>query len=283
MKNPNELDAFSDKIFFIDSHIHLADSSYIPKLDEVISIAEKSNVSALIANAENFQTSLVTIDLADRYPDLVFPAIGMHPWYASSTTITEADDVAALIASKTEKLVAVGEIGLDKAYAKSVDQMESQVKVLQRMLESAEKSGLPVIIHSRKSVVEVLEKIVSYNLKKVVLHWFSGPIELVSSIMQKGYYLTFGPSVVYAKHIRELAKRASDDLILTETDGPVKYHGIFEGKDTFPDFIPIVVKEIADIKRVKMDEFAFQVVYNNLNVFEKLQCRFASYMRNYGL
>jgi TatD DNase family protein len=135
--------------------------------------------------------------------------------------------------------------------------------VFNEMLHQAEKLDLPVIIHSRGTTAKIIEMLPSYNLKKVLLHWFSNPISALSKVIDNGYFITEGPPTAYSNGIREVVKRISLTNLLTETDGPVRFFKLpFEGKRTTPAFIPTVVKSIAEIKRVEVESVAEQIIRN---------------------
>lgn len=135
------------------------------------------------------------------------------------------------------------------------------------MLRAAEKLSLPVIIHSRRTASEVLDVLSSFGVKKVLFHWFGGPMELLSKIVEKGFYVSEGPPTVYSSKTRELLRRTPLDRLLTETDGPVRFGGPFYGKMTTPSFVPLVVKAIAEIKGVAETEVADQILGNFVDLF----------------
>jgi TatD DNase family protein len=133
----------------------------------------------------------------------------------------------------------------------------------------AEKLDLPVIIHSRGTTAQIVEMLPSFNLKKVLLHWFSNPISVLSKVVENGYYITEGPPTAYSNGIREVVKRIPLANLLTETDGPVRYwKNPFKGKRTTPAFIPTVVNAIAEIKKMNVADVAEQIVKNFEALFE---------------
>ena len=92
-----------------------------------------------------------------------------------------------------------------------------------------------------------------FNLPKVLLHWYDGPSEKLKLIQERGYLISIGPAVFYSRRISEIAQNAALDMILTETDAPVKYRGPFEGKPTQPSFVVDVVRRLAEIKGLSTD------------------------------
>jgi TatD DNase family protein len=131
------------------------------------------------------------------------------------------------------------------------------------MLRLAEKLDLPVIIHSRGTTAQIVEMLPSYNLRKVLLHWFSNPISVLSKVVDNGYYITEGPPTVYSNGIREVVRRIPLTNLLTETDGPIRFFKQpFEGKKTTPAFIPQVVKAMAETKKLDTTVVAEQIMKN---------------------
>jgi TatD DNase family protein len=103
----------------------------------------------------------------------------------------------------------------------------------------------------------------SYNLRRVLLHWFSNPVSVLSKVVEEGYYITEGPPAVYSNGIREVISRIPLTNLLTETDGPVRFFKKpFDGKRTTPAFIPTVVKAIAEIKKSDVAAVADQIIEN---------------------
>jgi TatD DNase family protein len=247
---------------FVDAHIHLSDEEYSECVDEVINEAKSSNVIALVSNSMDLETSTRSLKLAQQYSGMVYAALGIHPWNVNALTEEELQQTIELISEKKQNkaLIAIGEIGLDYKYEKIWDK---QLMVFTEMLHLAEKLDLPVIIHSRGTTAQIVEMLPSYNLKKVLLHWFSNPISVLSKVADNGYYITEGPPTVYSNGIREVVRRIPLTNLLTETDGPVRFFKQpFEGKRTTPAFIPQVVKAIAEIKKAEATFVAEQIMKN---------------------
>ena len=108
-----------------------------------------------------------------------------------------------------------------------------------------------------------MEILPSYNIKRILLHWFSSPISALHKAMEHGYYITEGPPVVYSHGIQEIVKEVPLTNLLSETDGPVTYYKPpFKGKPTSPNFIPKVVEGIARVKNMSVIEVADQILEN---------------------
>jgi TatD DNase family protein len=231
-------------------------------MEELVTDAKNSNVVALVSNSMDLQTSIESLKLAEKHPGLVYAALGIHPWNVNVLKENEFDETLKLIQDEKHKnkVIAIGEIGLDAKYEKIWDK---QSMVFEKMLRLAETLSLPVIIHSRGTTAQIVEMLPSYNLKRVLLHWFSYPLTALSQAVSHGYFITEGPPAAYSNGIREVIAQTPLTNLLTETDGPVKYFKQpFNGQMTKPSFIRAVVEAIAQIKRMQVDDVAEQVVKN---------------------
>ncbi|MEM2044598.1 MAG: TatD family hydrolase [Candidatus Bathyarchaeia archaeon] len=249
-------------LMYVDAHIHLSDEEYADKVNEIISESKKSNVIALVSNSMDLKTSIESLKLAVNYPNFVYAALGIHPWSVNTLTDEEFHETSQFILRQkgNPAVVAIGEVGLDYKYG---DIWDKQVMVFDEMLHLAERLNLPVIIHSRGTTSKIVEMLPSYRLKRVLLHWFSNPISLLREVVDRGYYISEGPPVVYSNGIREVIKQVPLSNLLTETDGPVRYFaGPFKGLMTTPIFLSTVIKAIAEIKQLDEVTVAEQILKN---------------------
>jgi TatD DNase family protein len=255
---------------FVDAHIHLADSRYAQNVGEIVAEAKRANVFALVANSMDLESSRQSLRLAEEHPDHVYAALGIHPWNTKQLKPNEVQETVDLISENTEnrqKLVAVGEIGLDSSYSGSGEPTEIQLHVFHEMLSAAEKLSLPVIIHSRGTTSQIVSMLPSYKIRKVLLHWFSQPHSLIPTIVDRGYYITEGPPAVFQNGIREVVRHIPLTRLMTETDGPVQFRGPFKDQMTTPSFIPAVVEAIAQLKNKEKTVVADQIFQNFVDFF----------------
>jgi TatD DNase family protein len=246
----------------IDAHIHLSDVEYAKCVDELVAEAKTAEVAALVSNSMDLETSIGSLKLAEKYPDTVYPALGIHPWNVKVLKENELEETLKLVSEQSQKnaVVAIGEIGLDYKYETI---WEKQLMVFDKMLRLAEKLDLPAIIHSRGTTAQIVDMLPSYNLKRVLLHWFSHPMSALYKAVDHGYFITEGPPVAYSNGIREVVKKVPLTNLLTETDGPVTYRKPpYNGKLTRPAFIRTVVEAVADVKNMAVAEVADQIAEN---------------------
>ena len=230
--------------------------------------AKDSNVVALVSNSMDFETGIGSLKLAEKYPGVVYPALGIHPWNVNVLKENELDDTLKLISEQHRKnaAAAIGEIGLDYKYETI---WEKQLMVFDRMLRLAEKLDLPSIIHSRGTTAQIVDMLPSYNLKRVLLHWFSHPISALYKAVDHGYFITEGPPVAYSNGIRQVVKKVPLENFLTETDGPVTYRKPpYNGQLTRPSFIKTVVEAVAEVKNMAVVDVANQIARNFEGFFD---------------
>lgn len=246
----------------IDAHIHLSDKEYTHCTDELVSEAENSSVVALVSNSVDLETSIGSLKLAEKHPGVVYPALGIHPWNVNVLKENELEETLQLISKQHQKnaVAAIGEIGLDYKYETI---WEKQLMVFDKMLRLAETLDLPAIIHSRGTTAQIVDMLPSYNLKHVLLHWFSHPMSALYKAVENGYFITEGPPATYSDGIRQVVKKVPLTNLLTETDGPVTYYKPpFNGKLTRPTFIGKVVEAIAEVKNMAVVDVADQIAKN---------------------
>jgi TatD DNase family protein len=244
----------------IDAHIHLSDVEYTGHIEEVITDAKNAGVTALVTNSMDLKTCQNDVMLAEKYPNLVYPALGIHPWNVNVLKENELQETMNFIEKQKNLVVAIGEIGLDYKYETI---WEKQIIVFDKMLRLAETLNLPVIIHSRGTTDKIVEMLPSYRLKRVLLHWFSHPMSALIKAMENGYFITEGPPATYSNGIREVVEKTPLTNLLTETDGPVTYwKKPFNGQLTKPSYIRNVVEAVAEIKKIQPEDVAEQIAKN---------------------
>lgn len=246
----------------VDAHIHLSNKEYLGKMEELIADAQSANVVALVSNSVDLETSIDTLRLAEKYPRLVYPALGIHPWNVNILKENELEETLKLIRDQHQKktVAAIGEIGLDYTYEAT---FAMQMMVFERMLHLAEELALPVIIHSRGTTAQIIDMLSAYNLERVLLHWFSHSSGTLHKAVDHGYFITDGPPVAYSNGIREVVREAPLTNFLTETDGPVTYRKApFNGQLTKPSFIRTIVEAVAEVKQIAAADAAEQIAKN---------------------
>ena len=247
---------------FVDAHIHLADPGYAGKLESVLENANKHDVAQLLSNATDYETSLATLSLAKQYQGKVLAAIGVHPFIHTKTESFQLDKFPTLLDENRDWVRAIGEIGLDGKYTQDELIKNRQLEIFRFFLKLAEERNLPAVVHSRQAVAEILDTIADFKVPKILFHWYDGPIENLHLFKERGYWISIGPAVSYSRRISEIAHAADLSILLSETDGPVSYRGLYGDKLTQPSFVVAVVDKIAELKGLTPEIVRDQIVSN---------------------
>ncbi|MCV0401291.1 MAG: TatD family hydrolase [Nitrosopumilus sp.] len=246
--------------WYFDSHIHLSDPAYASDMQFILKQMEYLKIKACCVSMD-YNNSLKTLELAEK-SDLVLPFIGIHPECASE----EIENISKLIEDNYNRISGIGEIGLDPTYVKNNDDIKKQNQVFETLLSYAEKYNKPVSIHSRKSLDEVLQIMTSYNTKHALLHWFDGSKKQLQRVMDMGFFVSYGPVMIYASDKQTLLSKTNESQILVETDGPVRFSRCFEMKSGQISFIPSVIFCASTILGKSFDEMA-SLLEKNSNSF----------------
>ena len=250
---------------FFDSHAHLNDERFDEDREELISSFNQNGICNVVNIGADLKTSRESIELAEKY-DFIYASVGVHPHDVEDMTDADIDTLAEM--SKHEKVVAIGEIGLDYYYDNSP--RELQRKWFRAQMELANKLDLPVIIHSRDAMGDTLEILKDCPVKAGVVHCYSGSVESAKEILKLGYYISFAGPVTFknAKGLTEVAKIVPLDKILIETDSPYLAPEPYRGKRNSSLYVPEVAKKIAELKGITVEEVAKATMENTKRLFE---------------
>ena len=219
-----------------DTHVHLSDAWYAPRLGQVLLGMARMRVRAICV-AMDGGDSRASAALAARSGGLVAAFAGVHPERAGAD---DGSAVESMVESDPGAVAGIGEIGLDPAYHGSGAGAAAQDRVFARMLALAERHGKPVSVHSRKSTGAVLDALGSHSLAGACLHWFDGGKRELRRAMDMGVYVGYGPLSVYAHDKRSLMSKTDRDRVLFETDGPVAFGGCFGRRPAQPFLVQSV-------------------------------------------
>jgi len=246
--------------WLLDSHIHLSDPEYDSDIPYIIKCMEKMHIKACCVS-EDLLSSKKTIDLSKK-TELIFPFVGIHPSKADE----KLEPILELINQNIGGIAGIGEIGLDSTYVSSESEFQRQEQLFRGQLAIAEKIQKPISIHSRKTLDKIYEIIPSYSLRGMVLHWFDGSKQQLTKAMDLGFFVSFGPLLVYAKDKQVLLSKTEINRILVETDGPVKFSRCFALKPAQVSFIPSIIFCASKVLRKSYDEFS-AILEKNSNDF----------------
>ncbi|MCS7108494.1 MAG: TatD family hydrolase [Sulfolobales archaeon] len=233
-------------MYLVDAHCHLHEFNDM----EVLNYCGNPSLG-ILAVSDNYTSSLETLKISSKCLNVV-PSVGIHPWNVGKVNLGEVE--AVLESARNVRFL--GEVGIDKRFVP--ESYEKQVEVLRRFLEYASTNGLGVNLHAAGAWSDALKMLFKYDVKVAIIHWYTGPPELLNDIHSVGYYITVNPAVSLQPKLRDIVSKASLDMILTESDGPYVYRGI----RMTPEKVLDVVHEISLIKGVEAQE-VFSTILRN--------------------
>jgi TatD DNase family protein len=239
----------------IDAHAHLTDDDYSGLEYYMVNMLRALGMRAISVSMD-MNTSERNLRFAECYSDVIIPFVGLHPWCVDRENL---DSFVQFITSNIDKIMGIGEIGLDGTYTTNYSR---QREVFESMLSIAERYRKPISVHSRRALDDVLNILSSYDIKGVLLHWFSGSKRQLAKANELGYYISYGPVLVYSEEKRALLRNSDTDLVLLETDGPVRYGSCFNQSMAVPSFLISVAYAFADTLKMEYDH-AEEVLLNN--------------------
>ena len=253
---------------FIDTHAHIDDKRFDEDRDLVLTKCSETGVKYIIDPAVNFSSCERVFQLSKKY-DMIFSAFGIHPHDSKEANDHYLNKIEELLEDK--KAVAVGEIGLDYYY--DFSPKDTQKAVFKDFIKLAKKIKKPVIIHNRNSDEDVMEILESEYSPDLIgqFHCFSGNVRLAQRVLNLGFYISFTGSITFSKNkYAEIVEMVPIDKILLETDSPYMAPVPHRGRRADPTMIPVIVKRIAEIKKVSEDVIYENTYKNTFKLFNNL-------------
>ena len=240
----------------IDTHAHLDDEKFAHDRAAVVERALAAGVVKIITMGDSLDSSARSVALAERF-EPVYAAVGIHPEEAQPMTAATDDRLAAWAAQ--EKVVAIGEIGLDYYWEKDEEKRALQRAIFVRQLDLARQLKLPVCIHDREAHGDMM-KILKAEGKGLrgVLHCYSGSWEMAAELLKGDWYFGIDGPLTYknAAKLPEIVQRLPAERILIETDSPYLSPMPFRGKRNEPAHVLYVAKKAAELRGESLEAFA---------------------------
>ena len=248
-----------------DTHAHYDADQFASDREAVLTALPAAGVGLVVDPGCDVASSREAAALAERF-DHVYAAVGIHPEDCAGCTDADFDAIRELC--RREKVVAVGEIGLDY-YWKENPPRDFQEQVFRRQIELALELDLPVIIHDREAHGDSLRIVLDYPGLRGVFHCFSGSPEMAQELSKRGWYLGFDGPITYknAKRAPEVAAITPMDRIVIETDAPYMAPVPFRGKRNDSRLLPYVVEKLAEWKGVTPEEMTDITWQNGKRLF----------------
>ncbi len=256
------------KKMLIDTHCHVnmmikskfdvpLSEPFVPQAQVIIDEAKKNSVGIIINVGTSLIESKNCIRIARSFED-VFATIGIHPNDATDSWQADLKELASLIKNKENKIVGVGETGLDKHYADY--NLQRQVDVFRAQIELALEHKIGLVIHSRDAYDEtlrVLEEYVKHDVR-AVMHCFSYDQEFADNVISWGLKLGIGGTITYPRNeeLRAVVKKVKLSDMVLETDAPFLPIQSMRGKKNAPKYIHDIAEYIADLRKQSFNEVA---------------------------
>lgn len=253
-----------------DTHSHYNDHQFDEDRDEIIKKIYEEGIKNTVVVGDNIENSKKVIAIAKKY-DFIYSAVGIHPTEISESKegidkeILEIETLA-----KSDKVVAIGEIGLDYHWAKETKELQKYAFIEQ--IKLANKINLPIIIHSRDAIMDTIE-ILKNEVKpkrKGILHCCQLNKDLVKAGLDEGFYISFAGAITFksSKNADEVIKMVPDNRILIETDSPYLSPEPNRGKRNDSRNIKYTAEKIAKVKNKTIEEIAEITYENGKNIYE---------------
>ncbi len=230
----------------IDAHAHL--DKYGDLLDLALKQIESENIFT-VATAMDVPSYLELCEIGKR-SDLILPTFGIHPRRAAEYAHRLPD-----LGRHIESSPAIGEIGLDFHWVKDPSTYPAQKKVLEYFIAAAAEQNKFVNLHTKAGEKEILDLLEKYDLKRAIIHWYSGPMDILRAMIDYGCYFTIGVEVLYSDSIKQIARAIPDHLLLTETDNPGALRWLKKNDEVgMPAAIKDVVASLAELRTSTPEE-----------------------------
>jgi TatD DNase family protein len=237
----------------IDGHAHLNE---IEAVDGALTRAQEAGITGIVAVGMDVASNQATLELHRRFPHLVYPAVGYHPWSITPEGIEENLD---FIRKHLHGCVALGEVGLD--YQAKVKK-KLQQEVLAALLVLAARENKPVILHTRFSQQRAHRMVKEAGIARAVFHWYSGPLDILQEILADGYFISATPALAYSPPHQAAIQAAPLDRILIETDCPV----VYQEKKSEPAHLVVTARELSRLKGIELSQ-VIETTTNNAKGF----------------
>lgn len=251
----------------IDTHSHYNDEKFDNDRDEVIQNITNSGITTIINAGYSLESSKRAIEIANNY-DFMYATVGVSPNDIENLKNNYIEQIKEM--AKEQKVIAIGEIGLDYYWNK--ENKETQKEIFIKQVELANQLGLPIVIHTRDAVmdtIDILKNKVNCN-KKGVFHCCPLNTELIKEGLKLGFYISFAGPITFknSKNAEEIVKMVPIDRILIETDSPYLSPEPVRGTRNDSRNIKYIAQKIAQIKNMPIENIAEQIQKNAKTIFK---------------
>lgn len=249
-----------------ETHAHLLDTAFDPDREEILSKMKEKGIQYSVEACCNINQIKPILELHEKHP-FVLPTAGMHPEEIDADAIAQLPIIEK--AASSNKLYAIGEIGLDYHY-EDMCPKETQKQIFDAQLSIAAQYNLPVIIHDRDAHGDCMDIIKAHKGSIYgIMHCFSGSWEMAKECLNAGLHLGFGGVITFknSKKVKTVLENIPAEGIMFETDCPYMAPEPFRGQKNDPSLLPYIIKAAATIRNEDMEYLSEVVFQNSLNLF----------------
>lgn len=251
----------------IDTHVHLNADQYDEDLEEVMKRAEEAGIEKMVVVGFDRKTIERTMALMEKY-DNVYGVIGWHPVDAVDCTDKDLEWIESL--SSHDKIVGIGETGLDYHWDKSPHDVQKEV--FRKQIALAKRVQLPIIIHNREATADCIEILKTEGAYEIggIMHAFSGDEADADTIIDMNFYVSLGGPVTFknAQEPKDIAVHVPIEKLLVETDAPYLTPHPYRGKRNEPAHVKLVAEKIAELRGMTYEDLAVQTTKNAETLFD---------------
>jgi TatD DNase family protein len=246
----------------IDVHCHLEQPDYDKDRDGVIEKCRKE-LKAVITSCAHPKDFDLTMRLVEKHKGFIFATIAIHPEYIKEISEKEKDEFLEKIKENRDKVVGIGECGLDFFEVKESYWQQKQKELFIELINFANELNKPLVIHARNAYDEAVKILEQEDAKKVLLHMF-GANHLVKRLIENNWYVSMNTIVLKSKKHKKVVRDMPLETIMLETDAP--FLGV-PGKRSEPTIIRDVAQKIAEIKKIPFDKIWYNCGLNAVHFF----------------
>jgi len=250
----------------IDVHCHLEQDDYSADRDEVIEKC-RQQLKAVVTSCVHPKDFDLTMHMVEKNKGFVFATAGMHPEYVKEITEKEKNNFLELVKENKNKIVGIGEIGLDFNWVKESDWREKQKQLFVELINFSKKARLPLVIHSRDAYEETVKILEENDVRQVVMHMF-GANQLTKRVADNGWFVSVNTIVLKSKKHKKVVRDMPLEQLMLETDSPWLAPENFGSKRNDPTAVKYVAEKIAEIKKTNFDEIDRMTTENAVKFFD---------------
>lgn len=240
----------------IDAHCHLEQRDYNLDLDKVIEKCRKAGLKAIVTSCAHPEDLEKTMAIVSKYSD-IFATIGLHPEYIKELKPGDKKKTIDFIRKNKDKIVGVGEVGLDFFWVKEDSWRRKQAELFREFITLGKTLNKPLVIHSRDAFEETIQILEEEKTKNVLMHMF-GANQLVKRVVENGWMISINTILLKSKKHKKIARDIPLENLLLETDAPwLAPKALLEGDKKArndPTSIKIVAQKIAEIKKISFED-----------------------------